>query len=100
MRIRIRQNDADSTGSGSTTLFLVFFCGTLSGFAFKNAPVMGAYQTQDVPVTIRWLQKESLGAGLRIRVSQKTQHFGCASFSHSLMSLESQYDNKKFFFHH
>ncbi len=35
-----------------------------------------------------------------IRVSQKTQHFGCASFSHSLRSLESQYDNKTFFFHH
>jgi hypothetical protein len=33
------------------------------------------------------------------RVSQKTQHCGCASFSHSLMSLESQYDNKNFFFH-
>ena len=34
-----------------------------------------------------------------IRVSQKTQHFVCASFSHSLMSLESQYGNKNIFSH-
>ncbi len=33
------------------------------------------------------------------RVSQKTQHFVCASFSHSLMSLESQYGTKKIFSH-
>jgi hypothetical protein len=43
---------------------------------------------------------EIVNKKMTIRVSQKTQHFGCASFSHSLMSLESQFDNKNFFFHH
>jgi hypothetical protein len=40
-----------------------------------------------------------LGDQICIRVSQKTQHFVCASFSHSLMSLESQYGTKKIFSH-